>query len=459
MTISDSRQPSISPRNIYRILDDGWSSIAAPVSPPPRIKASVDEYERQSERITSWFQLAGVALFAVLYAATYAAFDVHRSIEPTPVALSVYGAVTLWRLRLSCRGGLNLWQQYASAAIDVGLLCALIWSFPMQYGEPAALYLKAPTLLYVYILIALRALRFDAALVLFTGAVAVLGWSALVLHAAADGAPLTGDYRIYMTSLSLLPGAELEKIGAIAACTGILALSVGRARALLFKTATEEAAAADLSKFVGRDAASLIRASREGVKAGDGETRRAAIMFIDLRGFTPATRGLPPHAVIGLLKEYQARLLPVIEAGGGSIDKFLGDGILVSFGAARPSQQECADAIRTAIAASGEVIRWKDDRAQRGEPVLDVGIAIASGDLVYGAVGFGDRLEYTVIGDAVNLAAKLEKYAKVARARIIVTTETLTRAEAQGFAATPQRRLGAVAVDGVGEAVDLAVLG
>lgn len=447
------------PKSIFRALSDAWSGLAKPPSPPPRILSAVENYERQSERITGWFQLAGVGLFAALYAATYAAFDVHRAIEPTPVALVLYGAATLWRLRLSYRGGLGTSRPYASAAIDVGLLYALIWSFPMQYGEPSALYLKAPTLLYVYILIALRALRFDAALVLFTGAAAVVGWSTLVVLAAADGAAITGDYRIYMTSLSLLPGAELEKIGAIAAFTGILALGVGRARALLFKTATEEAAAADLSKFVGRDAASLIRASHDGVKAGDGETRRAAIMFIDLRGFTPATRGLPPHAVIGLLKEYQARLLPVIEAGGGSIDKFLGDGILVSFGAARPSTRECADAVQAAIAVGDEVVRWREDRAQRGEVALDVGIAVASGDLVYGAVGFGDRLEYTVIGDAVNLAAKLEKYAKVAQARIVVTAETLARASAQGFAATPQRRLGAVIVDGVGEAVDLAVLG
>ena len=459
MTISEREQPSISLQNISEAIKAAWRSLASPSAAPARIRAAVEAYERQSECIIGWFQLAGVALFAILYAATYAAFDYHPVFEPVPYALAIYGAFTLWRLRLSFRGRLEAWQRYGSAVIDVFILMAMIASFPMQYGEPAALYLKAPTLLYVYILIGLRALRFEPALILFTGGAAILGWSILTLIAAYGGAALTNDYRVYMTSLSLLPGAELEKLAAIGAFTGVLALGVGRARALLFRTATEEAAASDLTKFVGRDAALLIRGSRDGVKAGDGDTRRTAIMFVDLRGFTPATRGLPPHAVIGLLQEYQSRLLPVIEGGGGAVDKFLGDGILVSFGAARASATECADAIRTAIAVGAEIVRWKADRLKRDEPVLDVGIAVASGDLIYGAVGHGDRLEYTVIGDAVNLAAKLEKHAKIAHTRIIATAETLKLAEIQGLAATPSRRLGRVAVDGVGEPVDLVVLG
>lgn len=459
MTISESERASISPQNISEAIRTAWRSLASPSEAPARIRTAVKDYERRSECIIGWFQLAGVALFAILYGASYAAYDIHPSFEPVPYALALYGAITLWRLRLSSRGRLTAWQRYGSAAIDVFVLMAMIGSFPMQYGEPPALYLKAPTLLYVYILVALRALLFDPALILFAGGSAMLGWIVLTLIAALGGAPLTSDYRVYMTSLSLLPGAELEKLTAIAAFTGVLALGVGRARALLFRTATEEAAASDLTKFVGRDAAMLIRGSSNGVKAGDGDTRRAAIMFIDLRGFTPATRGLPPHAVIGLLQEYQSRLLPVIEGGGGAVDKFLGDGILVSFGATRPSASECADAIRTALAVGAEVVRWKEDRQNRGEPVLDVGIAIASGDLIYGTVGHGDRLEYTVIGDAVNLAAKLEKHAKVARARIIVTAETLKRSEIQGFAIKPSRRLGRVPVEGVGEPVDLVVLG
>lgn len=402
--------------------------------------------------------MAGVAVFASLYAATYAAFDVHHAIEPVPVALLFYGAFTLWRLRRSLEGRLSTRLQYASAAIDVAALTAMIAAFPYQYGEPAALYLKAPTLLYVFMLIALRALRFDPGQVLFTGAAAAAGWTALVVCAAIEGAPLTADYRVYMTSLSLLPGAELEKIAAILATTGILALGVGRARALLFRTAAEEAATADLSKFVGRDAAEKIRASRDGIASGDGEIRQAAIMMIDLRGFTPATREMAPRDVIALLQEYQSRLLPVIERGGGAVDKFLGDGILVSFGAARDSGRECADALETALSAAAEVARWRKEREAAGAAPIDAGIALARGPVVYGAVGHGDRLEYTVIGEPVNVAAKLEKFAKSAKARVIATADLVAAAGLQGFPAAPLRSLKGVQIDGIDVPADVDVL-
>ena len=424
---------------------------------PARIRAAVDLYEAQSERIVGWVQLAGVAVFASLYAVTFFTFDVHHAIEPVPVALALYGAFTLWRVRAAHKGRLTKFQQYASAAVDILVLVALIASFPYQYEEPAALYLKAPTLFYVFILIGLRALRFDPGQVLFTGVLAAAGWAGLTLAAALQGAELTGDYRDYMQSLSLLPGAELEKIAAILATTGILALGVDRARGLLFRTATEEAASADLSKFVGRDAADRIRASSEGIKAGDGELRRAAIMFIDLRGFTRVAKNLPPREVIGLLKEYQSRLVPVIQRGGGSIDKFLGDGILVSFGAANTTDKECAEAVETSLAAIAEIDRWRMDRQALGQAPLDAGIALAAGDVLYGAIGHGDRLEYTVIGDAVNLAAKLEKHAKREHARVIATADIVSRAGAQGSARRAERTIAAAAVDGVSAPIDLAV--
>ncbi len=455
---SASVLPSISPANIYSAVKAAFASLLASPPAPPRIHAAVEAYEAESERIVGWIQFAGVVVFASLYAATYASFDVHHTIEPAPAALGIYGVLTLLRLRLAYRGRLSVRWQYASATLDIVVLVALIASFPFQYGEPAAMYLKGPTLYYALILIGLRALRFDPAQVLFTGLLAVLGWLALTLWAALQGAPLTGDYRVYMTSLSVLPGAELEKIIAIAATSFVLALGVARARTLLFRTAAEEAASADLSKFVGRDAAALIRASDDGIKAGDGEIRRAAIMFIDLRGFTKASRELAPRAVIALLQDYQARLLPVIERGGGSVDKFMGDGILVSFGAARATGRECAQAVETALAVIVEVDRWKADRELAGAAPLDVGVALSVGDVVYGAVGYGERLEYTVIGDAVNLAAKLEKHAKGERARLLTTAEVLARAEAQGYSRRPIRRIGAAIVDGVSAPIDLAVL-
>jgi len=202
----------------------------------PRVREAIRRYEATSEVLIGWTQLAGVCLFLGLYAVSYSAFDVHSAIEPAPIALLLYGGFTVWRLRLSSLGRLGAGLVYASALLDVSVLMLMISLFPMQYDEPPALYLKAPTLCYVFILIALRSLRFDPLLVIATGAAAAAGWALLSLNASLSGAPVTSDYRVYMTSLSLLPGAELEKIAAIVGATAVIALSVVRQQRLLHRT-------------------------------------------------------------------------------------------------------------------------------------------------------------------------------------------------------------------------------
>jgi len=425
---------------------------------PQRIQNAIRRHEESSEILVGWIQLTGTVAFALLYAASWSAFSVHSMFEPTPIALGAYGAFTALRLKLAYARRLTKPLQYLSVAVDIGVLMALIWSYPFQYAAPFALYLKAPTLMYAFILIALRALRFDPLQVWAAGGLAALGWAALVANAWLAGTEITGSYPHYMTSHALLPGAELEKIAALMAFTAVLAVSVARARSLLLRTAIEETAARDLSKFVGRDAAKKIRGFRDGIRAGDGELRRAAIMMVDLRGFTTATNSLPASEVIALLQDYQRRFVPIIEAGGGSVDKFLGDGILVSFGAAMQTGTECADAARTAMAIAEAAALWRKERARAGLAAVDVCAALTVGDIVYGAVGHDDRLEFTVIGDAVNLAAKLEKHAKVETARVIATDEVLRRAAAQGFEPPVLRRRMDAPVDGAATPVDLAIL-
>jgi adenylate cyclase len=293
--------------------------------------------------------------------------------------------------------------------------------------------------------------------VLLTGALAIVGWFVLVLIAAAD-APLTNDYPTYMTSLSVLWGAEAEKMAALLGVTLVLALAVSRARTLLTRTVVEETAARDLSRFLDANAARRVRTSASELKAGDGELKPMAIMFLDLRGFSAAAASLAPRHVIALLQEYQSRFVPIVEAAGGSVDKYLGDGILVSFGGGERLGAEAADAfsIIPALIRAGD--DWAAERARAGLPPLSVAVAITHGEVVHGVIGHDERLEFTVIGDAVNLAAKLEKHAKIERARVIATVAACVAARRQGADVTPKRLARAAKVDGVNEPIDLAIL-
>jgi adenylate cyclase len=341
------------------------------------------------------------------------------------------------------------------------MLMVTIWSFHLQYQAPAALYLKAPTLMYAFILIALRTLRFEPGFVLLAGMTASIGWLTLVGYALYfdPGTMITHDFREYTVSYAILVGAEFDKIVSLLMVTLILAIALLRARKLLFRAVADQLAAAELSRFFAPEVAGRIRASEGAIQPGQAELRDAAILMVDLRGFTPLSHQLEPGAVIRLLSEYRSRVVAAIAQHGGSIDKFMGDGILASFGAARPSATFAADALRALEAVIDAAALWAEERRAAGLPAPAVGAAIATGRVMFGAIGDQTRLEYTVIGDAVNLAAKLEKHTKSERVRALAAAETYELGRAQGYRpgrpgdTRPRRR-----VAGVDQPLDLVVL-
>ncbi|HEX6111082.1 MAG TPA: adenylate/guanylate cyclase domain-containing protein, partial [Geminicoccaceae bacterium] len=346
-----------------------------------------------------------------------------------------YAGFTLVRLWLAWQRRLRAWFLALSVVVDIGVLMVTIWSFHLQYQEPPPIYLKAPTMLYAFILIALRTLRFEPWLVLLAGTAAAAGWLALVAYAVlgAGGAQITRDFATYAMSYQVLLGAEIDKVVSVLMVTLILTIGLVRARKLLFRAVTDQVAATELSRFFAPEVAGRIRDSDIALQPGQAELRDAAILMVDLRGFTPLSHQLAPGQVMAFLSEYQSRVMAAVSAHGGSIDKFMGDGVLASFGATRPSTTFAADALRALDALLDSTAAWAEDRRARGLAASHVGAAVVTGQVMFGTIGDASRLEYTVIGEPVNLAAKLEKHAKVERVRGLCTAETYALAQSQGY--------------------------
>ena len=435
-----------------------------PENLPERVRAAIRLQQERSEIIIGWVQLIIVALVATVYESTSMPSGVVQydfSFETEVFA--TYGVFCVVRLFLAYRRLLRPWMLYVSVVADMTLLMGLIFSFPLKYAQPAAFYLKVPTLLYVFLFIALRALRFEARFVLFAGFTAVVGWIGLIYYVLSGKGgpenPTTDDFVEYMTSNTLLMHAEVDKIIAIVLTTVVLAVAISRARHLLVRSVSEGAAARDLSRFFDPGVAQRIRSAALSVKAGEGELRDAAILTVDLRGFTRLSTELAPGDVMKVLQDYQGRICPQIVGNGGSIDKFLGDGILASFGAVAPSSTAAADAMRAADAVIEAAERWASERRAAGLRPLEIGMALSAGRVVFGAVGDGERLEFTVIGDPVNFTAKLEKHNKEEKTQALTDGRTYALAEEQGYKppAARERRAGRV-VGGVAAPVDIVVL-
>ena len=181
--------------------------------------------------------------------------------------------------------------------------------------------------------------------------------------------------------------------------------------------------------------------------------------MIDIRGFTALTAAVSPRAVVTLLSDYERRMGRVIREHGGSIDKFLGDGILATFGCVGESRTPEADALRAALGCAQESRAWALQRRARGEVPVGIGVAVTSGSVVFGTVGDGVRLEFTSIGEPVNRAAKLEKHTKVRDTAVITDWVTLKAAVAQGFERGDAFRMHpAEPVSGLADPLDIAVL-
>jgi adenylate cyclase len=398
-------------------------------TPPERVRWLIVEEQVHSEVLIGWVQLSLALFFLVLYTVS-AKTSAGTQFLPVPWVLAAFLGFTLLRLVAAHRRWLNPPLLAIGVCVDMALLMGLIWSFHLQYEQPAPFYLKAPTLLYVFIFIALRALCFEPLYVIAAGLAAAAGWLLLLGYAAASGdMVVTRDYVHYMTSNSVLVGAEIDKVISILMVTAVLALALVRARRILFRAVLDGVLAKDLSRFVAPEVADRISTSDRGLQPGDGEVREATVLFTDIEGFSTLSERVSPEKLMLLLNEYFDAVSAAVDASGGVITQFQGDAMLVTFNAVKPDPGHAASAMRCAQA----IRRATQDRLFGGTARMRTRCGINTGRIVTGAVGARNRLLYTVHGDEVNVAARLEQLNKKFGTYILATENTV-RAAGAAFA-------------------------
>jgi len=409
------------------------------------LRKSIQDQQERSEILISVIQLIILFIFGLLYAIAPKTFSQDADFAPVPWVLSLYLAFSLLRLGLAINRKLPDWMLYLSSIVDIALLLGLIWSFHLQYQQPPSFYLKAPTLLYLFIFIAIRALHFDPRFVISTGISAAVGWVLMVVYVVfqdpADNM-ITRDYVEYMTSNSILIGAEFDKIVSILMVTGVLALALQRARNLLIESVIEGSAARDLSRFVPEEVAQKVTQSEEGATTGRGEVSDCSILFTDIEGFTAISESLQPEQLIEALNRYFSLIAGPISEYGGVISQFQGDAVLATFNVPRADSDHAANAVRAALAIQSVLqgVEFGDGVA------FNTRVGINTGSVVGGLVGSGDRVGYTVHGDNVNLTARLEQLNKDYGTRIIVAQSTVDEIPEGSF---NFRELGEVSVRGL----------
>lgn len=337
-----------------------------------------------------------------------------------PFVVYEFGTVALLRWRMAHNLDFPRPARFGNVLVETSLPGVLIYALAGRM-EPQLVFGFWPPLLY-FIFILLSTLRLDFWLSLWTGIVAAVQLYALAahFHDLSIVAPEANQSPFYHLSRS----AMLLMAGIVA---GLVAVRLRRQ----FENSAAAAATRDrVTSLFGQHVSPAV-VERLLAQASDppSEMRTVCVLFLDIRGFTAMTRVRPAAETVALLNDFFAEMIDVVDRHHGIVNKFLGDGFLALFGA--PLHD--ASAARNALAAGQEMLeavdRWN---AARPQQALRVGIGIHSGEAVTGTVGSPQRKEYTVIGDTVNLAARLEQLTKETGSRLLVSEAVRLAAAADG---------------------------
>ena len=399
----------------------GMAEAAGPADASAEFNAALMRQTLNTELLRVKALIATALIFLAISAVT----DVFEPrivqwIWPSTVGvLAVYGIIAafvafetlvLFRIKSDIRHGRDVpivWR-YVSVLVETSLPTLVLMMQIEGIGPDKALGFGAPLVYFIFII--LSTLRLDFWLSSFTGLVA----AAELLTVALLDRP----------SIDVSQNPEIYYHGErsfIIFLGGILAGAVGVQLRRQFAASIAAASARDrVTDLFGQHVSPQVveRLMKEGT-AEARDIREVAVMFVDFRGFTAASRSKTPQEIVERLDGAFAVLVDILERHGGIVNKFLGDGFLALFGA----PFETRDAAPQAVAAAREMVEAMDRVNVTSSWPLRIGIGIHLGEVVAGSVGSPRRKEYTVIGDIVNFASRLEALNKEFGSHLLISRE------------------------------------
>ena len=402
--------------------------------------------------------------------------------------LVVFIALGWLNFRISRRMGTEHWLIYVFAFVDMGLLTfAVLSENPFEEVPlPVALHYRFDGFIFFFLLFAGVLHSYSPRLVLWSGISIALWWAgALALAVQAPGVVTEFDLPAAeeMSRLGFVERAQqsdfievirrLQEMLVAVLVAVIASFAVAQSRRLVLESVRAERARENLARYFSPEVAAELASDDHDL--GAARRQHAAVLFADIVGFTRLSEALGPEGTIALLREWHGRLGDIVFRNGGTLDKYIGDGLMATFGTPHTRPDDASRALEAALemAASARQTRTErpsdasqrpgapqpSDTSNRSDtlPPVRIGIGLHYGPVVLGDIGNAQRLEFAVLGDTVNVASRLEGLTRELKVDLIASGALVARVREEGGGAERLVSLGGRSLRGRREPVEVFV--
>ncbi|MCW7459668.1 adenylate/guanylate cyclase domain-containing protein [Leptospira bandrabouensis] len=388
-----------------------------------------DQFPKYMSELLSQEEQMG-ALFAVRFRYVIGLALVASAVANLSNTDSVYGylvnyvAITLYfintfvhaQILKKSKGHWRTKYDYISLFIDNLLVTVTIFNWYILKGDGNPNFLvKTPLVVFYLLPLSLSLFQYRFSLVNFSFVCFLFSYYGFLFYALLDKNSVSsfdwhqyvlGDQIILSDALVTKPTVYLVLVFAIS-------YAIFRSLRMLLKFAAAESQKTTLSRYFSPDLVSEIVSEPEVI--AKGKRQKVTVLFSDIRGFTQFSEPMDPESLSIFLTEFRRRMVRAIFQYGGSLDKFIGDAVMATFGTPSPSENPGEDSKNAVLAAKAmldELNTWNLERKKNGESEIKIGIGIHTGEVFCGSIGSEERMEYTVIGDTVNTASRIESACK-----------------------------------------------
>lgn len=388
------------------------------------IKRLLRDAEIDAEKMSAIVRLVVFVTLAITILFTEGSLNSATAIELTT---SVYGIGAVVGLILAWRAIFHAVIPYLFVTFDVILVSVQILMLTELMGMEAHSSFAIPAAGLIFVILIHASMRYRPWLIVYAASLflIVLGFDSL--YFTPDPTANSNSHMMQHSGMASVMNYHILPYALVVLAAFILFIASHRTRILLLKSITQTDRAAKLARYFSPNLAnSLAEGADDPLLAG--RRLSAAVLFLDIRGFTAMGETMQPEQLSSFLSEFRNRLTKPIFAHGGTVDKFIGDAIMAVFGTPLQKPDDASRAVACALQILEEAQDWSNERKRSGERPVAIGIGVHYGEVFAGALGNDQLLEYTVIGDTVNVAERLEGLSREVGSPLVISAALLDAA-------------------------------